>query len=86
MSRYLAFQRISLSFRKKLIASLLYPCLLIVMVLALFVFLISFVVPRFAMLYDQLGTNLPRRHAHAAGRGQQLSALRSVWNAGSAYA
>jgi type IV pilus assembly protein PilC len=59
LSRYLAFQRISLSFRKKLIASLLYPCLLITMVIALFVFLISFVVPRFAMLYDQLGTNLP---------------------------
>jgi type IV pilus assembly protein PilC len=33
--------------------------MLIVMVLALFIFLISFVVPRFAMLYDQLGTNLP---------------------------
>jgi type IV pilus assembly protein PilC len=59
LSRYLAFQRISLSFRKKLIASLLYPCLLITMVIALFVFLISFVVPRFALLYDQLGTNLP---------------------------
>ncbi len=59
LARYLAFQRISLSFRKKLIASLMYPCMLIVMVLALFVFLISFVVPRFAMLYDQLGTNLP---------------------------
>jgi type IV pilus assembly protein PilC len=59
LSRYLAFQRISLSFRKKLMASLLYPCLLITMVVALFVFLISFVVPRFAMLYDQLGTNLP---------------------------
>ncbi len=59
LSRYLAFQRISLSFRKKLIASLLYPCLLVTMVVALFIFLISFVVPRFAMLYDQLGTNLP---------------------------
>jgi type IV pilus assembly protein PilC len=59
LSRYLAFQRISLSFRKKLMASLLYPCLLITMVVALFIFLISFVVPRFALLYDQLGTNLP---------------------------
>ncbi len=59
LARYLAFQRISLSFRKKLQASLLYPILLITMVIALFVFLISFVVPRFALLYDQLGTNLP---------------------------
>ena len=59
LSRYLDFQRVSLTFRKKLMASLIYPGLLITMVMALFVFLITFVVPRFAMLYDQLGTKLP---------------------------
>src|ERR1700753_120142 len=59
LGRYLAFQRISPFFRKKLHASPLYSCLLITMVIALFIFLISFVVPRFALLYDQLGTNLP---------------------------
>src|SRR5580692_4338202 len=59
LGRFLEFQRISLTFRKKLTASLFYPVLLITMVTALFIFLISFVVPRFAMLYDQIGTNLP---------------------------
>jgi type IV pilus assembly protein PilC len=59
LGRFLSFQRISLTFRKKLTASLVYPILLITMVTALFIFLISFVVPRFAMLYDQIGTNLP---------------------------
>jgi type IV pilus assembly protein PilC len=59
LGRYLAFQRISLTFRKKLIASLVYPVLLIVMVTVLLIFLISFVVPRFAALYDQIGTKLP---------------------------
>ena len=59
LGRFLDFQRISLTFRKKLTASLYYPVLLIVMVSALFVFLISFVVPRFAMLYEQIGNNLP---------------------------
>ena len=59
LGRFLDFQRISLTFRKKLTASLFYPILLITMVTALFIFLISFVVPRFAMLYDQIGTNLP---------------------------
>lgn len=59
LGRFLAFQRISLTFRKKLTASLFYPIMLITMVMALFVFLISFVVPRFALLYDQIGTNLP---------------------------
>lgn len=59
LERYLNFQRVSLTFRKKLKASLIYPALLIVMVIALFIFLITFVVPRFAQLYEQLGTELP---------------------------
>lgn len=59
LQRYLDFQRVSLTFRKKLKASLIYPALLIVMVIALFIFLITFVVPRFAQLYEQLGTTLP---------------------------
>lgn len=59
LSRYLSFQRVALTFRKKLIASLFYPVLLVVMVTSLFIFLISFVVPRFAALYDQIGTKLP---------------------------
>ncbi len=59
LARYLSFQRISLTFRKKVTASLFYPALLIVMVISLFIFLISFVVPRFAQLYEQIGTHLP---------------------------
>ena len=59
LQRFLDFQRVSLTFRKKLKASLIYPALLVVMVVGLFIFLITFVVPRFAQLYDQLGTHLP---------------------------
>ena len=59
LQRYLDFQRVSLTFRKKLKASLIYPAFLVVMVIALFTFLITFVVPRFAELYHQLGTQLP---------------------------
>lgn len=59
LGRYLAFQRISLTFQKKMIASLVYPVLLIVMVTVLLLFLISFVVPKFAALYDQIGSKLP---------------------------
>jgi type IV pilus assembly protein PilC len=59
LQRYLDFQRVSLTFRKKLKASLIYPMFLVVMVLCLFTFLITFVVPRFAELYSQLGTQLP---------------------------
>jgi type IV pilus assembly protein PilC len=59
LKRYLDFQRVSLTFAKKLKASLIYPMLLICLVFGLFVFLITFVVPRFATLYDQMGTKLP---------------------------
>jgi type IV pilus assembly protein PilC len=59
LQRFLDFQRVSLTFRKKLKASLIYPALLVVMVVGLFIFLITFVVPRFAQLYEQLGTTLP---------------------------
>lgn len=59
LARYLAFQRVSLTFRKKIRSSLIYPVFLLVMIFGLFTFLITFVVPRFAELYDQLGTKLP---------------------------
>jgi type IV pilus assembly protein PilC len=59
LERFVSFQRVSLTFRKKLIASLIYPSVLIVIVIALFIFLITFVVPQFATLYDQMGSHLP---------------------------
>jgi len=59
LERFVSFQRVSLTFRKKLTASLIYPCVLVVIVIALFIFLITFVVPSFAQLYDQMGSHLP---------------------------
>jgi type IV pilus assembly protein PilC len=59
LQRYTDFQRVSLSVTKKLKSALVYPALLITLVVSLFVFLISFVVPRFAQLYDQLNAPLP---------------------------
>jgi type IV pilus assembly protein PilC len=59
LERYVSFQRISLTFRKKLITSLIYPCVLMVLVTALMTFMFTFVVPQFATLYEQLGSKLP---------------------------
>jgi len=59
LERYVSFQRISLTFRKKLITSLIYPCVLMVLVTALVIFMFAYVVPQFATLYDQLGSRLP---------------------------
>ncbi len=59
MGRYIAFQKLAVSFRKKLTASLVYPILLVVMLVVMMTFLITYVVPQFANLYRQLDTPLP---------------------------
>ena len=59
LSRYVSFQRLSLSFRKKLISSLIYPAILIVGVIALIICLVTFVIPKFAQLFSDLNQKLP---------------------------
>lgn len=59
VGRYIAFQRLLLSFRKKLVASLIYPAILVCGVIVLFSLLITWVVPRFAALFQDLGSDLP---------------------------
>lgn len=59
LERYVGFQRISLTFRKKLISSLIYPCVLLALVSGLMTFMFTVVIPQFAKLYDQLGSKLP---------------------------
>ena len=59
LERYVSFQKVSLTFRKKLTASLIYPALLLTLVIGLMIFLLAVVVPQFAVLYDQMGSKLP---------------------------
>jgi type IV pilus assembly protein PilC len=59
LERYVSFQRVSLTFRKKLTASLIYPSLLLTLVCALLTFMFTVVIPQFAELYDQMGSQLP---------------------------
>ncbi|HUK26101.1 MAG TPA: type II secretion system F family protein [Terriglobales bacterium] len=59
LSRYIAFQRLGLSFKKKLAVSLVYPALLITVVLCMMVFLVTYVVPEFATLFQNLDAKLP---------------------------
>lgn len=59
LERYISYQRLALSVRKKLMLSLLYPSLLIVMVVCMIVFLVTYVVPNFAQLYSSMSAQLP---------------------------
>lgn len=59
LNRYIAFQRTASSVRKKLLASLVYPALLVSLVVVMIVFLVTYVVPEFAKLYESLNAQLP---------------------------
>jgi type IV pilus assembly protein PilC len=59
LERYVSFQRVTLTFRKKLVASLIYPCVLLTLVSGLMFFMFAVVVPQFAVLYDEMGSKLP---------------------------
>jgi type IV pilus assembly protein PilC len=59
IERFITYQKLSLSVRKKLLVSLLYPAVLVVLVIGLIVFLVTFVVPNFAQLYSSMQAQLP---------------------------
>ena len=59
LNRYISFQRLSMTFRKKLFVSLVYPTLLVVVVTIMVLFLVTYVVPEFAKLFNNLGATLP---------------------------
>ena len=59
LTRYVMFQRMAMTFRKKLFVSLIYPTLLISVVMIMVMFLFTFVVPKFADLFNSLDAKLP---------------------------
>jgi type IV pilus assembly protein PilC len=59
LTRYIHFQRLAMTFRKKLFVSLIYPTLLVSVVMIMVMFLFTFVVPKFADLFNSLDAKLP---------------------------
>jgi type IV pilus assembly protein PilC len=60
IERFVKYQRLALAVRKKLLLSLLYPSVLVFLVICLIVFLITYVVPNFAKLYESMQASLPK--------------------------
>src|SRR5450432_1350180 len=56
---YIAYQKVSTGVRKKVLASLVYPTLLIVVAAIVVTYLVTAVVPKFALLYNDLRVELP---------------------------
>jgi len=56
---YIAYQRVSTGVRKKILATLVYPVLLISVAIVIVTYLVTAVIPKFALLYRDLGVELP---------------------------
>src|SRR3984893_12204803 len=56
---YIAYQRVSTGVRKKILATLVYPVLLISVAIVIVTYLVTAVIPKFALLYRDLNVELP---------------------------
>ncbi len=59
LERYISYQKLAIAVRKKVLVSLMYPSVLVVLVILLMVFLVTYVVPSFASLYNSMSAKLP---------------------------
>jgi len=59
LTRYINLQRLAMTFRKKLFVALIYPTILVCVVMIMVTFLFTYVVPKFADLFNSLDAQLP---------------------------
>lgn len=60
LDQYISYLRVSTGFRRSLLTALIYPAILVVAVVAIMTYVITFAMPRFAQLYHELDVPLPR--------------------------
>jgi type IV pilus assembly protein PilC len=56
---YIAYQKVSTGVQKKILSALVYPALLVCAATVIVTYLVTYVVPKFGMLYRDLGVPLP---------------------------
>jgi type IV pilus assembly protein PilC len=56
---YIAYQRLSTGAKKKLIATLIYPTILVTVATLIVTYLVTYVVPQFSKLYSDMNVQLP---------------------------
>ena len=59
LAQYVTYQKATRGFRKRFISALIYPAFLVVFLFGLMTFVVTFIVPKFALLYSDLQVNLP---------------------------
>ncbi len=56
---YIAYQRVTSGVRKRLLATLVYPAILVTVATGIVTYIVSYVIPQFARLYSELNIELP---------------------------
>src|SRR5215469_13123923 len=72
LGRFIDFQKLTVTFRKKLLSSLVYPTLLVSALVVMLTFLMTYVVPQFAELYKSLNAKLPAVTIFMLGIGTSI--------------
>src|SRR5258705_3728008 len=57
---YIAYQKVTTGVRKKILATLVYPVLLVTVACIVVTYLVTAVIPKFAMLYQDMKVPLPK--------------------------
>ena len=57
---YIAYQKVTTGLKKKLISTLIYPTILVITATLIVTYLVTTVIPKFAVLYNDLNINLPQ--------------------------
>jgi type IV pilus assembly protein PilC len=60
LEQYISYLRVTTGFRRQLVTALIYPTILVVAVIIVLSYLVTFAMPRFAALYKDLGVPLPK--------------------------
>src|SRR3984957_2593337 len=79
LDRFIHYQKLALAVRKKVMVSLMYPCVLIVLVCVLMVFLVTYVVPTFATLYSSMQATLPQMTEILIAVGTGARSYLPIW-------
>src|SRR6202142_4540978 len=59
IDQYIAYLRVSTGFRRALATALIYPAILVLAVIVIVTYLVTYAMPQFAKLYQDLGVPLP---------------------------
>lgn len=59
LEQYVSYLRVSSGFRSRLLTTLIYPAILVVAVILVLTYLVTFAMPQFAKLYQELDVQLP---------------------------